>query len=145
MARFILDIANLEDEVKRDEVREALIDHLCGHVATLRCIDTKNTNQFHDDESKNVLSEEQIQKDIEIHTKVTRTFCDVNDNELLVGDKVIYIGSDHVEETEDCDWRGDILTVINLLEVDPNYVSFYNETKKQVGDFYAFRVLKINQ
>ena len=71
-------------------------------------------------------------------------FGDVRDEELSVGDKVVYIGADHVEETEDCDWRGDELIVIDLIELESNYVGFYNVTKNERGDFYAHRVIKVN-
>tara|TARA_R110000772_G_scaffold258103_1_gene375173 strand:+ start:260 stop:688 length:429 start_codon:yes stop_codon:yes gene_type:complete len=142
MARFILDIANINTSEEMNDLRERLINHLIDKIATLNCIDDGNENQFHDDESLNVLSDAQIKRDIKNH--YTIFFNDNIGKEIKEGDEVIYIGTDEVEETVDCDWRGDRLIVKECLDVDSNYIGFYNITKKEEGQFYGHRVLKIN-
>ncbi len=56
--RIILDIATTQD---KKEVLNRLIDHYSGEIATAVCIDTTNKAQFHNDTSKNKLTDEQIQ------------------------------------------------------------------------------------
>ena len=59
MARFILDIANLDSE-KINEVMETICELGSGEVLTIHCVDETNENQFYDDSTKNTLSEKQI-------------------------------------------------------------------------------------
>jgi len=59
MARFILDIANLDSE-KVDKVMEAICELGSGEILTIHCIDETNENQFHEDSIDNALSEKQI-------------------------------------------------------------------------------------
>ena len=57
--RFILDIANKTNP--KPEMKK-IIDFLSNEIATIHCIDESNSNQFHNEEEKNILSEEQIRK-----------------------------------------------------------------------------------
>ena len=66
--RIILDIATEQD---KKEVLNRLIDHYSGEIATAVCIDETNTAQFHNDTSKNKLTDEQIQ--------AFSDFCDATD------------------------------------------------------------------
>ena len=57
--RFILDIANKTES--KPEMKK-IIDFLSNEIATIHCIDETNSNQFHNEEEKNILSEEQVRK-----------------------------------------------------------------------------------
>jgi len=57
--RFILDIAN---KTNPKHECQKIIDFLSNEIATIHCIDETNNNQFHNEEEKNILSEEQIRK-----------------------------------------------------------------------------------
>jgi hypothetical protein len=59
MARFILDIANLDSE-KINMVMETICELSSGEIFTIHCIDETNDNQFYDDSTKNILSKKQI-------------------------------------------------------------------------------------
>ena len=62
MARFILDVGNLESlKVKEvcEAVCEALNTKLTSGIISVNCIDITNTNQFHNRET-NELSDNQI-------------------------------------------------------------------------------------
>lgn len=52
MARFILDVANVDDT---KEFMDFLLncDVLLGEIVRIKCIDETNDNQFHDDEELN--------------------------------------------------------------------------------------------
>ena len=62
MARFILDVANC-DTKETTEIMYGLLETelLVGKVTRITIIDEENTNQFHENELENVLSDEQIQ------------------------------------------------------------------------------------
>lgn len=55
--RFILDIAN-KTESKPE--MEKIIDFLSDEIATIHCIDESNSNQFYDEQEKNILTQKQI-------------------------------------------------------------------------------------
>jgi len=60
MARYILDIANIENEETSDDVMKKILDVLHDKVARIDCIDITNENQFHDEWQHNILTEKQI-------------------------------------------------------------------------------------
>tara|TARA_B110001454_G_C12701774_1_gene426861 strand:- start:442 stop:663 length:222 start_codon:yes stop_codon:yes gene_type:complete len=62
MARFILDVANLDEEGIKKVLTNCADESLMGNMVTITCIDETNENQFYNDESQNFLSKEQINK-----------------------------------------------------------------------------------
>tara|TARA_B110000196_G_scaffold57320_1_gene47499 strand:+ start:255 stop:503 length:249 start_codon:yes stop_codon:yes gene_type:complete len=60
MARFILDVANLDEEGVKKVLTNCCDESLMGNMTTITCIDKTNENQFYNDESQNYLSEEQV-------------------------------------------------------------------------------------
>ena len=52
MARYILDIAN---DSNTQETMTKLCNFLSNEIATIKCIDKTNANQFHNEEHKNSL------------------------------------------------------------------------------------------
>ena len=59
MARFILDVANC-DKKEANKVMERVVEELGDKIASITLVDVSNDNQFHEEASKNVLSEKQI-------------------------------------------------------------------------------------
>lgn len=59
MARFILDVANC-DKKEANKVMERVVEELGDKIASITLVDVSNDNQFHEDATKNVLSEKQI-------------------------------------------------------------------------------------
>jgi hypothetical protein len=59
MARFILDVANCDKE-EANKVMERVVEELGDKIASITLVDVSNDNQFHEDATKNVLSEKQI-------------------------------------------------------------------------------------
>ena len=64
MARFILDVANIENNTK--EFMDEFIEKLSDKVATITCIDKSNDNQFYDDNDghgyvDNMITKKQIE------------------------------------------------------------------------------------
>ena len=60
MARFILDIANLNKEQIK-VFQQELIEELIAEIVTITCIDETNSHQFNEDKTLNTLSKEQIE------------------------------------------------------------------------------------
>ena len=62
--RYILDIADCvsSPENYHEKFMEEFGEVMCNHVFTIVCIDETNDNQFHDDYTKNVLTDEQIKR-----------------------------------------------------------------------------------
>jgi hypothetical protein len=60
MARFILDVANLDEEGVKKVLTNCCDESLMGNMVTITCIDKTNENQFYNDESQNYLSKEQV-------------------------------------------------------------------------------------
>lgn len=59
MARFILDVANCDKE-EANKIMERVVEELGDKIASITLVDVSNDNQFHEDATKNVLSEKQI-------------------------------------------------------------------------------------
>jgi len=59
MARFILDVANCTDE-QTQNIMNLVCSMLSSKVTTITLVDKTNEGQFYEDESKNILTEEQI-------------------------------------------------------------------------------------
>lgn len=62
MARYILDIANIENEETSDDVMKKILDVLHDKIARIDCIDITNENQFYDEWQNNMLTEKQIRR-----------------------------------------------------------------------------------
>ena len=62
MARFILDVANLDKDGIKKVLTNCCDESLMGNMVFITCIDETNENQFYNDESLNFLSKEQINK-----------------------------------------------------------------------------------
>ena len=62
MARFILDVANLDKDGVKKVLTEWGVEFSIGNMVAITCIDETNENQFYNDESLNFLSKEQINK-----------------------------------------------------------------------------------
>lgn len=62
MARYILDIANIENEETSDDVMKKILDVLYDKIARIDCIDITNENQFYDEWQNNMLTEKQIRR-----------------------------------------------------------------------------------
>ena len=62
MARYILDIANIEKEETSDDVMKKILDVLYDKIARIDCIDITNENQFYDEWQNNMLTEKQIRR-----------------------------------------------------------------------------------
>ncbi len=62
MARYILDIANIENEETSDDVMKKILDVLHDKIARIDCIDITNENQFYDEWQNNMLTEKQIHR-----------------------------------------------------------------------------------
>ena len=62
MARYILDIANIENEETSDDVMKKKLDVLYDKIARIDCIDITNENQFYDEWQNNMLTEKQIRR-----------------------------------------------------------------------------------
>ena len=62
--RYILDIAELTNSPATfsKDFMDEFCETMCDHVITIVCIDETNDNQFHDDPTKNTLSDEQLQR-----------------------------------------------------------------------------------
>lgn len=59
MARFVLDVANCTEE-QTQNIMKLICSMLSSKVVTIQVVDRTNDGQFHEDESKNVLTQEQI-------------------------------------------------------------------------------------
>lgn len=73
--RFILDIAN-KTESKPE--MEKIIDFLSNEIATINCIDESNSNQFYDEQEKNILTQKQIKTYNDIMMKKPTDHTDMN-------------------------------------------------------------------
>ena len=62
MARFILDVANLDRDGIKKVLTKCSNESLMGDMVTITCIDETNENQFYNDGSLNFLSKDQINK-----------------------------------------------------------------------------------
>ena len=62
MARFILDVANLDKDGIKKVLTTCADESLMGNMVTITCVEETNENQFYNDESRNFLSKEQINK-----------------------------------------------------------------------------------
>ena len=62
MARYILDIANIETEETSDDVMKKILDVLHDKIVRIDCIDITNENQFYDEWQHNQLTEKQIHR-----------------------------------------------------------------------------------
>jgi|TARA_R110000803_G_scaffold169383_1_gene232382 hypothetical protein len=60
MARFILDVANLDEEGVKKVLTNCADESLMGSMVTVTCIDKTNENQFYNDETQNFLSKNQV-------------------------------------------------------------------------------------
>jgi len=61
MARFILDVANLDPRHCR-EFMQKVVEANSKEVLTISCVDDSNQSQFHTDETKNRLTSDQWKK-----------------------------------------------------------------------------------
>lgn len=59
--RYILDIADTTGAHAK-EFMEEICETMADHIITIVCIDETNTNQFHDDPTKNTLTDAQLQR-----------------------------------------------------------------------------------
>ena len=62
--RYILDIADMTDSptTYSKEFMDELCETMGDHVITIVCIDETNDNQFHNDPTKNTLTDTQLQR-----------------------------------------------------------------------------------
>jgi len=67
--------------------------------------------------------------------KLHQYFCDIDGNELKVGDKVVLLDADDLDYNAPT--RGSILEVIKLDDIDSNYINFSDVS------LFGHRVLKI--
>ena len=58
MARFILDVANLDPREAR-EFMQKIVENHSKEILTISCVDDSNHSQFHTDETKNRLTSDQ--------------------------------------------------------------------------------------
>ena len=62
MARFILDVANLDRDGIKKVLTNCCDESLMGGMVTITCVEETNENQFYNDVSLNFLSKDQISK-----------------------------------------------------------------------------------
>ena len=60
MARFILDIANLNESEIKEIMNLITKNYFANKIVSIYCIDRTNENQFYEDTFKNNLSKKQI-------------------------------------------------------------------------------------
>ena len=127
MARFILDIANLDD-AQTQKVSNEIMELLDDKVATLTLIETTNNGQFHDPTP----------------TEPPKMVCDdMHGTQLAVGDRVTIVDVDEISyHNETRLKKGDVIVVDKLNDHESNHMDFKTDDGQKWG-LFGHRVVKI--